>query len=147
MLKQTLRDEVTVHVRTSHVAGAAADTLLFVHHHNAIRTDVSGASGTGFRTRGVGAVIAKYRQESPLGCGVSAHFARHHTGEVHALGCAVFLLAGHGAGVAANAPLQVDHHSVSCHVRTSDLRTSHVRSAQPPCRWRKIAMVTTSSPP
>src|ERR1035441_2208986 len=147
MLKQTLRDEVTVHVRTSHVAGAAADTLFLIDHYDAVRTDIGGAGGTGFRTRGVGAVIAKHGQESSLGCGVSSHFARHHAGEMHALGSSVFLLAGHGAGVAANAAVEVDHHSVSCHVRTSDLRTSHVRSAQPPCRWRRIAMVTTSSPP
>src|SRR3972149_5050333 len=108
-----LRVEVARLVGAGLHAVAAADADLAVDVHDAVGALERGARGAHRRARRGLAVHAEHGQEDLAHVRVGPGLALDHAGEEHARRRRVLRLAAHLAAVAAEAALEVDHHSVS----------------------------------
>ena len=111
-------------VGASHDAVLAADALAVVNQHHAVLALVAGAGGAHVHALRVVAMLARHGQVVHLQVGIGSRRAhRQHLVVERAQPHVVLLLAHDGAGVAADAAIEVDINNVASHV------TSHPPSS------------------
>ena len=116
-------------VGAGHDAVLAADALAVIHQHHAVVALVAGAGGAHADAFRVVAMLARHGQVVHLQVGIGSRRAhRQHLVVERAQPHVVLLLAHDGAGVAADAAVQIDVDNVAGHV------TSHPPSS--PARRR-----------
>ncbi len=98
-------------VGTGHGAIAAPQTEIIIHGHQTVRPLSGRAGGTYRDAGGPGAVLASNHQKLALHIRITAVFDIQYAAPLYSGGGIVTVLAGDGAGLAADTAVQVNHHA------------------------------------